>query len=69
MFNKFEICQFAHYNDKIHKSFKRAIKTTRNLCSLNLAGQTIRAEVMYTNFMVEHNISFLTAKHLLPLYA
>ena len=53
----------VHYNGKIHKSFKRAIKTTRNLCSLNLAGQTIRT------IMVEHNTSFLSAKHLLPLYA
>ena len=35
----------------------------------NLAGQTMRAEVMHTNFMVQHNISFLTAEHLSPLYA
>ena len=34
----------------------------------NLPGQTIRAEVMHTNFMVQHNISFLTAEHLSPLY-
>ena len=63
---------------KIHKPFERAIKPTRNLSSLkafeteadtNLAGQTIRAEVMHTNFMVQHNISFLTAEHLSPLYA
>ena len=66
----------AHCGGKIHKSFVRAIKTTRNMSSLkgfeteadtNLAGQTIRAEVMYTNFMVQHNISFLTAEYLSPL--
>ena len=68
----------AHFSDKIHKSFEGAIKTTQNLSSLkgfetepdtNLAGQTIRAEVMHTNFMVQHNISFLTGEHLSPLYA
>ena len=68
----------AHCSGKIHKSFVRAIKTTRNMSSLkgfeteadtNLAGQTIKAEVMHTNFMVQHNISFLTAEYLSPLYA
>ena len=68
----------AHFSDKIHKSFEGAIKTTQNLSSLkgfetepdaNLAGQTIGAEVMHTNFMVQHNISFLTGEHLSPLYA
>ena len=68
----------AHCSRKIDKSFERAIKTTRNLRSLegfeteantNLTGQTVRAEVMHTNFMVQHNISFLTAEHLSPLYS
>ena len=68
----------AHCSGKIHKSFERAIKTTQNMSSLksfgteadtNLAGKTIRAEVMRTNFMVQYNISFLTAEHLSPLYA
>ena len=35
----------------------------------NLAQQTIRAELIHTNFMVQHNLSFLTAEHLSPLYA
>ena len=67
-----------HYSGKIHKSLERAIKTTQNMSSLksfgteadtNLAGKTIRAEVMHTNFMVHYNISFLTTENLLPLYA
>ena len=28
----------------------------------------IRAEVLHTNFIVQHNISFLTADHMAPLY-
>ena len=28
----------------------------------------IRAEVLHTNFIVQHNISFLTADHIQPLY-
>ena len=61
-----------------HKLFERAIKTTQNLSSLkgfetevdtNLASQTIRAEVMHRHFMVQHNISFLTADYLSLLYA
>ena len=69
----------AHCSGKIHKSFERAIKTTQNMSSLmsfgteadtNLAGKTIRAEVMHTNFIHKiFNISFLTAEHLSPLYA
>ena len=54
------------------------VPSKKNLSSLkgfeteadtNLAGQTIRTEVMHTYFMVQHTISFLTAEHLLPLYA
>ena len=57
----------AHCSGKIHRSFERPLKTTRNLRGLkgfeteadtNLAGQTIRAEVMHTNFMVHYKISF-----------
>ena len=57
----------AHCSGKIHRSFGRAIKTTRNLRGLkgfeteadtNLVGQTIRAEVMHTNFMIHYKISF-----------
>ena len=28
----------------------------------------IRAEVLHTNFIVQHNISFLTTDHMAPLY-
>ena len=29
----------------------------------------IRAEIMYTNFIVQHNLYFLTADHLAPMYS
>ena len=35
----------------------------------DLKAKVIKAEVMHTNFIVQHNISFLTADHLAPLYA
>ena len=45
-----------------------SLKGFKTEADTNLAGQTIRAEVMHTNFVVQHNIAFLTAEHLLPLY-
>ena len=46
-----------------------SLKGFKTEADTNLAGQTIRAEVMHTNFVVQHNISFLTDEHLSPLYA
>ena len=34
-----------------------------------LKEKTTRAEVLHTNFIVQHNLPFLTAEHLSPLYA
>ena len=34
----------------------------------NIKESVIRAEVLHTNFLVQHNLSFLTADHLSPLY-
>ena len=35
----------------------------------DLNAKVIKAEVMHTNFIVQHKTSFLTADHLAPLYA
>ena len=35
----------------------------------SLKEKTIQAEVLHTNFMVHHNLSFLTAEHLSSLYS
>ena len=35
----------------------------------SLKEKTIQAEVLHTNFMVQHNLSFFTAKHLFLLYS
>ena len=52
-----------------------AIKSSRFLNDFsasntsNLCEKTICAEVLHTNFIVQHNISFLTADDLAPLYS
>ena len=46
-----------------------SLKCFETEADTNLVGQTIRAEVIHANFMVQLNISFLTAEHLFPLYA
>ena len=51
---------------------ERSIKETRKIdfqtASSSISDAQIRAEVLHTNFIVQHNISFLTADHLAPLY-
>lgn len=67
-----------HCKGTTHVAFEKAIKNTRSMSSFfndnsessnSLMEKTIRAEVLHTNFMVQHNLSFLTAEHLSPLYA
>ena len=59
-------------------SFAKAIKNNRSITTFladndeganSLKEKTIRVEVLHTNFMVQHNLSFLTAEHLSPLYS
>ena len=64
-----------HCETTTHKRMEQVIKSSRSLRSFlpsNTSGlpeKTIRAEVLHTNFIVQHNLSFLTADHLSPLYA
>ena len=61
-----------------HVSFAKAIKNNRSMTTFladndegdnSLKEKTVRAEVLHTNFMAHHNMSFLTAEHLSPLYS
>ena len=56
-----------HFKRLTHVSFAEAIKNNRSMATFlvdndegtnSLKGKTIRAEVLYTNFMVHHNLSF-----------
>ena len=54
-------------------------KSVKNTCKVNsfftstasdeVNDSVIRAKVMHTNFIVQHNLSFLTADHLAPMYS
>ena len=54
-----------------HKKYSKSeqLKGFETEADTHLASQTIRAEVMHTHFIVQHNISFLTADYLSLLYA
>ena len=67
-----------HCKGSTHVSFAKAINnnwSTTTFLANNDEGthslneKTIQAEVLHTNFMVHHNLSFLTAKHLSLLYS
>jgi hypothetical protein len=64
-----------HCETATHKKMEETIKSSRSLHSFvssttsNLLEKTIKAEVLHTNFIVQHNILFHTADHLSPLYA
>ena len=47
---------------KVHSFFT-------STASVEVNDSVIRTEVMYTNFIVQHNLSFLTADHLAPMYS
>ena len=65
-----------HCNGEIHEANIRSAKQIRDLRSMlpytssknKLAEQIIKAILLHTNFTVQHNISFLTAEHLSPMY-
>ena len=48
----------------ILKSRKIAFKPV----SSSIADAQVRAEVLHTNSIVQHNLAFLTADHMVPLY-
>ena len=65
-----------HCRSALHRKMEAAIKSSRSLLtyssassSSDLSEKTIKAEVLHTNFIVQHNLSFMTADHLSPLYA
>ena len=60
-----------HCAGKAHIKNANAIAQTRKLSFKTTTSndeKQIRAEVLHTNFIVQHNISFLTADHMTPLY-
>ena len=59
-----------------HKTMEKSVKNTHKVDSFftstasdEINNSVIRAEVMRTNFIVQHNLSFLTADHLAPVYS
>ena len=60
-----------HIGKPSHKSNASAISTSRTIdfpsASSYIKESVIGAEVVHTNFLVQHNLSFLTADHLSPL--
>ena len=59
-----------------HKTMEKSVKNTRKVHSFftstaseEVNDSVIRAEVMHTNFIVQHNLYFLTADHLSPMYS
>ena len=61
-----------HCSGKAHIKNANAIIAQSRKISFKPANtndeRQIRAEVLHTNFIVQHNISFLTADHMAPLY-
>ena len=61
-----------HCNGKVHMKMASSIKESRKIAfkpvSSSIADAQIRAEVLHTNFIVQHNLAFLTADHMVPLY-
>ena len=64
-----------HCDSSAHKEMEKVVKSSQSIQSMfvpgnsNLAEKTIEAEVLHTNFIVQHNLSYMTADHLAPLYA
>ena len=64
-----------HYRTQHHKIMEKSFKNTHKEDSFftNIASDVndsvIRAEIMQANFIVQHNLSFLTADHLAPIYS
>ena len=64
-----------HCRGVTHKKNEKAIKTTRGTISYHQGGgyndlkkKTLGTEILHKNFLLQHNIPFLTADHLAPLY-
>ena len=57
-----------HIQGKLHQKIESTIKETHKIsfqtASLSISDAQIRAEVLHTNFIVQHNISFLIADYL-----
>ena len=65
-----------HCETAMHKKMEHAVRLSRSLHSFlpsstssSLSEKTAMAELLHTNFIGQHNLSFLTADHLSPLYA
>ena len=59
-----------------HKTMEKSVKNTHKVDSFftstasdEINNSVIRAEAMRTNFIVQHNLSFLTADHLAPVHS
>ena len=61
-----------HFKGLTHVSFAKAIKNNRSMTTFEADNdegansqkeKTIGAELLHTNFMVHHNLSFLTTEH------
>ena len=62
-----------HCKRKTHLKMVNSVKECRKLAFPSYSNTTvndaqIHAEVLHTNFIVQHNVLFLTADHLAPLY-
>ena len=65
-----------HCRTPYHKTMEKSVKNT---CKVNsfftstasdeVNDSVIRAKALHTNFIVQHNLSFLTADHLAPMYS
>ena len=65
-----------HCRNPHHKTMEKSVRNTRKVDSFftstasdEVSDSVIRAEVMHTNFIVLHNLSFLTADRLAPMYS
>ena len=65
-----------HCKTPHHKTMEKSVKNTSkvgNIFASTVSDEgndsVIRAEVMHTNFIVQHNLSFLTADRLAPMYS
>jgi hypothetical protein len=66
-----------HCTTASHRNMASAIKDNRSISDLfqsstnssdSLRQSTTKAEILHTNFIVQHNMSFLTADHMTHLY-
>ena len=65
-----------HCRTPHHKTTEKSVKNTRKVdifftitASDEVSDSVIRAEVTHTNFIVQHDLSFLAAHHLAPMYS